>query len=416
LDWFGALSAIGFNQPYLTDLELKEKLLKVFTKENHALPEIETLPVLVPVLNRLQVPHVSAFLDDTVLVRALSHQQVPLIYFNRTWVPIVSYDAFREGFYYYDYTSNQNRLLRFNSNETLFSKKDSTQTSAIEVKNKIKYKKFISRQRIKDHLLNIGGIGLLIGDTTHTPPNQAKAAFLIELGDRYYQTQNNFTLAAQAYRTAQIYYDNWVVKERMGFLVKHYYNRQFAKGKIASLFAPDKYTELLNRMEWTPQNLDTVQQRVFAGKAGTAILQQWPTPNLYYQPELLDTLFRVYTVLHKKEPHNSEYLDSLASLEYKRKNYASSREYYQILNNGSPFGDQVAILNLAWTLLLENKNEQIAQWLPRASQIYYPAKYYTLAAAVDLHNKNLSKAFHKLKRSLKEDKTLYPTHDLFAQY
>ena len=64
---------------------------------------------------------------------------------------------------------------------------------------------------------------------------------------------------------------------------------------------------------------------------------------------------------------------------------------------------------------MEGKVDSISIWLSQASETYHPAKFLTLQAALEMKERNFKNAHNLLKKSLKQDKTLYITHDLLAE-
>ncbi|MFC1584454.1 hypothetical protein ACFL5V_02785 [Fibrobacterota bacterium] len=419
INWYGVLSAIAFVNSDPSDLELKEKLLKLFSLDEHQLPLIETIPDLVPVLTRLGVPHKTAFFKNSLIIEALRQKCVPLIYYRYNWIPITGYDERRNGFLYYDYSMNykSHALFPKAGNDIIYSHDDFPGTSGKPREMKYSVQKFISFDDLEQHVTNIGGIGLIVGSMDIIPEKEALAAYYIELGDIYYQMQNNFDKAAECYQRARDLHRNWVVLERISFLNRYYQQRRReVKGPNRLYSDYEDPPAWYLRCGFPPSLVEQLSTRILNGDAGWIILEQWPHRPVFRDSSHLDSIIAMYSFLHEKDPFSLDYLDSLAKLEYEKGAYHKSEYYYEKLLSLLPRGNPEVYLELAWVKLLLDKTSEIKDLISRTEPGYNPAKYLSLEGASYLHSGNLSKARKKLMRSLKEDKTLAETHLLLAAY
>jgi tetratricopeptide (TPR) repeat protein len=418
LNWYGVLSAIAHVRPNLTDLRLKEKLLKIFSLEEHHLPLIENIPAIVPALKRLQVPFHTAFLNDSLLMAALHRGLVSLVYYKYVWIPIVGYDARRDGFLYYDYSSNYHTPSLFRDRETrIIFDTGYLEEEKTERREVFSCRKFICASDLRQHILNIGGIGLVVGDSSFISEKISHAAYLIELGDIYYQTQKNFKMAGKCYQKAEELHWNWTVLERMAYLHRFYHQIQVNSREGANLFsASDYYPPWYRNFNLNKDLKSRILKRVLEGKAGWIILEQWPIRTQYRDSVQYDSLMSIYSFLLQKNPFAGEYLDTLARLEYERGRYSESEFYYEKLSSMYSRRNREINLKLAWVKQLLGKTSEIKGLLSGTRPEFGPARYLTLEGALHLSQGQTKKAYKKLTKSLKEDKTLAETHRLLAEY
>ncbi|MBF0431880.1 MAG: tetratricopeptide repeat protein [Fibrobacteria bacterium] len=419
LDWYGVLSAIASCYPELNDLKLKEKLLTIFSKEERQLPLIDNLPALIPALNRLHAPHTPAFLNIELLIKAVKSNRVPLVFYNYTWVPVVGYDARLAGFWYYNYASNFHKSLSGSDKaDDIIFDADGNNEDGKGFK-RFAVQKFISASDMEKHLRDIGGIGIIAGDSGLVTKKQSMAAYLIEQGDIYYQQQNDFIMAANCYLRAKELHPNWVVLERIVFLKRRYQHFINDLSVTTSLYIRDTAQFWEKNFNISEEiELQSVH-RILQGKAGNFILEQWPRRPRYRSSDILDSLDLIYRFLVKTNPYNTDYLDSLASINYEQGKYAESKEHYKALWSLSPGGNSRALFKIAWLHFKLGEYTKIESILKKRMKPTLTgadaAKLLALKGAVLFSKEKYTAAIQQLRKSLKEDLILPEVHSIIAQ-
>ncbi len=407
-NWCGILTALSFIEKNPEDLALKEKLLKVFSEDNNQLPSIDNMPSLGPILDRMGIPYSAIFLNDSMLIEAMSQNLVPLIYYNYTWIPIQGYDALRDGFYFLDYSSHFSKYTRKKSVDNLITGTSVKEGNRLVEKQLPKFRKFISRKLIVQHILDIGGIGLVVGETKWPDSKSHYAAYTIEMADMYYQSLNNIPRAYALYQSARENKDNWVVRERISYLKRHFLaNLQDVK-KMGSVFYNNTGFGKKEVMDVSIE-LET-KKRILQGKAGSILLENWILRKPIPDSSQLDSLKSVYIYLNKINPYKTSYLDSLSNIEYKLGNVENAINYAIELYNIYPNGYPNLALNICWMYLELENMEKVSQWFSLAKGTYYKSKYLAIKGALQVYKGHINRAEKILQESLKEDKTLALTH------
>ena len=206
-EWYSLLSAVAFLKPDWTDLDLKKRLLELSNTVQLHLPKLENVPELVPALRLLEMPVSICFLTSDRIRAALEAGHVPFLSLYGHWVPVSGYDPGRDGFYYYSYGSAPGFDWFRNEDTDLFYHRQGEAFGGEAEKRKsrdFKYslQKFVPRAELDDHILDIGGVGMILGDSTFGGADERKAAYLLERGDVHYQDHENYEAAALAYREA----------------------------------------------------------------------------------------------------------------------------------------------------------------------------------------------------------------------
>ncbi len=429
LDWYGALSAVAYQlqkKNPLTDNKLKELLdgLSYLINEEDlqmSIPTIGNIPVLLPVLSRLKVKSCAVFMEKKLMITSLKKGTIPLIYSNNTWIPIVGYDAQREGFLYYDYsglTEEQSGQEKMDF-KAIFEARQHNYKEHLE--DRFSFIRFVSDKKLMQNILNYGGVGVLVGDTSFINPLNAEAAYEVEKGDVYYQSQNNFVLAAQSYKKAYQLFPHWVSLERMVSLKKYYQKKNkkksveawyMLKGVYGGLEFPEWYRDLALSDSLENQ----VKSRIRSGQSGLIILEEWVTRPLVRSRAQKDSLLTSYKVLSKSAPYNRNYIDTLARVFKEVGNYSKSEQYYKRLLKLYPVKNNRVALELAWVLLLKGEKGEISDWLVTEQKAIDYSRYFTLKGASLLYLGKKNKAKDALLESLKSDKTIGETHELLALY
>ncbi len=419
-EWYGILSAISYLYPDLSSLELKEKVLDIYSIEEQDLPAVSNVPDLAAILERLSIPYCMKFITSRDIAAALRGKSIPMVFYQTSWVPITGYDADRDGYYYLDYSSyfyKKGSLFNTGFNEDIIKPPQGVKPLAATWQQSFPYKKFISRKDLDQYILDIGGVGLFLGDSAIAGPRESASAYYIELGDMYYQIFNNYTKAASCYQRAHALYPGWVPYERMFYLKIRFQRLRSDLNIESQLFYNWDNIPWLRVFPIEESITDTLSRRIYTGLAGRIILEQCAPLKSYKDSARLDTLLQIYTFLHESDKFNISYLDSLAKFELEAGHFDRSKKLHQNLVQLLPYDDADIYLRLGWTLAQlgeANKLKNILKKTSPASDRF--SKFYTLEGAYLLSRQKYDKAGEKLLESLKMDKTLGLTHKLLAQY
>ncbi len=423
-DWYALLSAVAFLKPDWTDLELKKRLLDLSNTVQLHLPKLDNVPDLIPALRQLDLPVSTCFLTTERIQAALAKGRVPFLSLYGHWVPISGYDPGRDGFYYYAYSApggfdwfrNEDiDLFYHHKGESFGGETGKRQTRAF----KYSLQKFVSRTDLDEHIVDIGGVGLVLGDSAFAGAAERKAAFLVEQGDVYYQDHENYQAAAEDYRQAGLLHPCDQVYSRMVYLKRRYWEFATDARDYQNLFhdypppwmvklGPDKAIER------------GIVGKILDGKLGSYLMINWyvaPMPDTSSESKAaMDTALSLFRELHKLDPDEPLYTDSLATLLARRGDLKESEALYQELTGLYPFGSESALYRLAWTKLKLGKIEELPALLSRCPGFDEEAKYLTMKGAVAMRNGRYRNAYASLSRSLKVDKSIGETHALLADY
>ncbi|MEO7426219.1 MAG: hypothetical protein ABI036_13610 [Fibrobacteria bacterium] len=423
-DWYSLLSAVAFLRPSWTDLELKKRLLDLSNTVQLHLPKLDNVPDLIPALRQLDLPVSTCFLTSDRLRAALAGGKVPFLSLYGHWVPISGYDPGRDGFYYYAYTApggfdwfrNEDiDLFYHHKGESFGGDAARKQTRAY----RYSLQKFVSRSELEEHVLDIGGVGMILGDSAFAPAAERKAAFLVERGDVYYQDHENYRAAAADYGRASELNPCEQVYSRMVYLKRRYW--QFASDSrdyqnLFHDFPPDWIVKLGPGRAAESRIIG----KIMRGELGAYLMINWyvpPTPGSSAESRpAMDTALSLFRGLHKLDPDEPLYTDSLATLVGRRGELIESESLYSELTQLYPFGSESALYRLAWTKLRLGKIEELPALLARCRGYDEEAKYLTMKGAVSMHKGRLRSAYASLSHSLKVDKSIAETHALLADY
>lgn len=423
-EWYSLLSAVAFLKPGWTDLELKKRLLDLSNTVQLHLPKLESVPDLIPALRQLQLPVSTCFLTSDRIKAALRAGHVPFLSLYGHWVPISGYDPGRDGFYYYAYRApggfdwfrnEDTDLFYHHEGEAFGGETEKQQTRAF----KRSLQKFVSRADLEDHILDIGGVGMILGDSAVADAAERRAAFLVELGDVYYQDHENYEEAAIAYKQAGALHPCDQVSSRMVYLKRRYWELASDSRDYQNLFHeyPPGWMERLGPDKAVEKD---IVAKIMGGKLGTYLMMNWyvaPIPDTSAESKsAMDTAVSLFRVLHKMDPDEPVYTDSLATLLARRGDLRGSESLYAELCGLYPFGSESALYRLAWTKLKLGKVEELPALLSRCGSFSEDAKYLTMKGAVSMRKGHYRSAYASLARSLKVDKSIGETHALLADY
>ena len=429
-EWFALLSAVAYLKPDWTDLELKKRLLELSNTVQLHLPKLDNIPDLIPALRELEIPVSTCFLTNDRIKVALAAGYVPFLSLYGHWVPISGYDSGRDGFYYYSYQSPGGWDWFRNEDMDLFLHQDGKTfgvgSGKTEVREKgstggqlLSLQKFIPADELAEHVVDIGGVGMVLGDSAMVGAPERKAAFLVEQGDIYYQEYENYEEAAAAYKEASKLFPDDQIYSRMLYLKRRYWEFASDPGDYQNLFR-DYPPAWMGRMGPDPVHEKKIVAKVIQGKLGSYLMMNWyaaPLPDSSEKSKLvMDTALGLFTLMHGMEPEEPLYTDSLATFMQRRGNLTASESLFTELSGLYPFGSESAIFRLAWVKFKLGKLEELPDLLEQCETFSGEAKYLTLKAAVAIHKGRFRSAFASLSHSLKIDKSIGETHVLMEAY
>ncbi len=423
-DWYALLSAVAFLRADWTDLELRKRLLDLSGSIQLRLPKLGNVPELVAVLRQLDIPAAACFLTEARIRAALGAHKVPFLSLNGRWVPITGYDAGRDGFYYYAYPATSKHDWFRNEDTDLFYHHaggafgDASEKARARI-YRYSLQKFLPADELSEQIINIGGVGLILGDTSAASPAERRAAFLFEQGDTFYQEHENYPAAAECYRQAAKLFPCDQAFARILYLKRRYFEFASDTRDYQNLFRDDPPKWMAN-LGPDPKNEKGVVERIMAGKLGTYLMLNWyasPLPDSSAESKsMMDTAVALFTALRNKDPGDPTYADSLATLYYRKGELKKSEEIFTSLMGLYPFGNESVAFRLAWVKLRLGKLSDIPNLLAQCEGFSVEAKYLTMQAAVAIQRGHWRSARSALDRSLKLDKSIGETHALMAEY
>lgn len=423
-EWYALLSAVAFLKPGWTDLDLKKRLLDLSNTVQLHLPKLDNVPELLPAMRQLEIPVTACFLDAARMRAALAAGKVPFLSLYGRWVPVSGYDAGRDGFYYYAYGQPAGQSWLRNEDTDLFYTRPGEAFGGVGEKARsrafrLSLQKFIPRAELEEHILDIGGVGMILGDSAFATPEEREAAYLVELGDVHYQDHDNYQEAAAAYVKAGELFPNEQVDSRKVYLKRRYWESASDTRDYQNLFdgfAPG----WMQRLGPGKEAERKIVARILEGRLGSYLMMNWyvsPVPDSSAESRaVMDTALALFRRLHAMDPHEPLYVDSLAGLLLRRGETAAAESLYTLLTSLYPFGSEGAVYRLAWTKLKLGKVAELPDLLDRCESYAEEAKYLTMAGAVAMSKGRLRSAQKALSHSLKIDKSIAETHALLAEY
>ncbi|HKP97610.1 MAG TPA: hypothetical protein VJ385_17840 [Fibrobacteria bacterium] len=423
-EWYALLSAVAFLKPGWTDLELKKRLLDLSNTVQLHLPRLDNVPELIPALRQLQLPVTTCFLTADRIKTALAAGRVPFLSVYGHWVPISGYDPGRDGFYYYAYDAPGGFDWFRNEDTDLFYHHEGEAFGGETEKRKTRayrysLQKFISRAELEDHILDIGGVGMVLGDSVFAGASERKAAFLVEQGDVYYQDHENYREAALAYRQAGALHPCDQVFSRMVYLKRRYWEFATDARDYQNLFHdyPPGWMVRLGPEKAVERD---IVAKIMAGRLGSYLMLNWyvaPMPDTSAESKAaMDTALALFRELHRMDPDEPLYTDSLATLLARRGDLQASESLYAELAGLYPSGSESVFYRLAWIKLKLGRMDELPDLLARCRAYDEDAKYLTMKGAVSMRKGRFRGAYAALSRSLKLDKSIGETHALLADY
>jgi hypothetical protein len=375
-------------------------------------------------LRQLDVPAAPCFLDGAKMRRALAAGKVPFLSLYGNWVPVSGYDAGRDGFYYYSYGVPPGQSLLRNEDIDLFYSRPgrafgSEAETARSRELRLALQKFVPSAELESHIVDVGGVGLILGDSAFAPENERRAAFLVEQGDAYYQDHDNYEAAAAAYRRAGELFPCDQVDSRKLYLERRYREYAYDAGDYPSLFY-DYPPAWFAQSGLDAAGERAILEKILSGKLGTYLLMNWyspPAPDTSAEARAgMDTALAIFRRLRALDPDEPAYVDSLAALSLRKGDLAAADSLYGLLASMYPFGDEHADYELAWAKLKRGEIGALPELLSRCKGFSGEARYLTLQGAVSMRRHRWRSAYSALSRSLKLDKSIGETHALLADW
>jgi tetratricopeptide (TPR) repeat protein len=421
-EWYALLGAVAFLKPEWTDLDLRKKLLDLSSTVQLHLPNLENLPELAPAFRQLEIPISPCFLTKERAVAALKAGKIPFLSLDGHWVPLSGYDPGRDGFYYYSYRDQRGGSGLFrNEDMDLFRHTEGERFGGRKGKAEPRYslQRFIPADELMRHVVDIGGVAIILGDSAFVDPAERHAAFLVEQGDVHYQDHDNYEDAALCYRQAAALFKHDQILSRMLYLKRRYREAASDPRDYRNLFKeyPPRW---MRDLALPAAEEHALMGRILAGGLGSYILLNWHTnPAPDTTPEAraaLDTALRIFTTLHALDPDEPLYLDSLASLHRRTGDFQAAESLYVRLASLQPFSEEYALYQLAWVRFKRGSMDGMDDLLDRCDGYAEEARYLTMRGALEMARGREGKAFASLSRSLKLDKGLGETHALLAEF
>jgi hypothetical protein len=406
-DWYALLSAIGYLRPNWSDLEIKKRLLSVSSSLQMVLPALTSLPTLRVYLDKLGIEHRAAFADRSRLREALARKSVPFVNLNGQWVAVCGYDAARDAYIYLRYPERYERNPWWGAPELDVLGEKNGITAGSGKTPQVPIRRAMPAPEFERNLHDIGGVALFLGDTTWIKPQEDRAAFLVELGDAYYQEQENDPAAASAYAQAQALWPNDYVVARILYLKRRWQVRHQDPGDYTALFRPSEAPKWLSPMD--PEKAERVTQEILSGLMGQYLLLNWvpriPPKGADNHEARLDSAESAYKILRQLEPSQALYVDSLAALAHRRAAYRQEAQYLDTLSRYHPFGDADVQFRLAWAAFLAGDTVLALRALDGAEEYSHHPRHDLIAGAIDCGQGRRRQGRAKIERSLKQDKS-----------
>ncbi len=417
-NWYALLSVVAYFRPDWSDFEMKKKLLEVSPQVQLAAPSLNTVPAVAEALDVFGLPFSPCFLDSAGIHRALRAGKIPLINQADRWMPVVGWDPCRRGYLCYRYPDSleKNPWLNPADKEVLFGVRTGLRhRSEVMPDNLIT---FLSEHEVLNHLHDIGGVALVLGDSNFAPAAERRAAYLTEFGDVLYQDHDDLVGAAQAYARAQALYPTDYIVARQAYLERRARWEEGSPYGLEAVFRSDVRTRPL------PTGLDPAERtrivrRILHGDLGQYLLvnwlQAWPRFFAVGDSAARDTsrrIFRTWLTLH---PHNPAALDSIGAGFAAQRQWDSAEVYYRRTMAYYPLGNEYLAYRLAWTLFQRGRFDTMQVWLARCPSFQLEAGYLLMRGAGDWNSGHHAAALAALKKSLKLDKTLPETHAWMAR-
>lgn len=421
-EWYALLGAVAFLKPGWTDLDLRKKLLELSSTVQLHLPKLENLPELASAFRQLGIPVSPCFLTRERAVAALAAGRIPFLSLEGHWVPLSGYDPGRDGFYYWSYRDPEGGGMFRNEDIDLFHHAPGESFGGQgrgDGAPRYSLQQFIPTDELEKHILDIGGVAVILGDSAFVGADERRAAFLVEQGDVHYQEHDNYEEAAACYREAAALHADDQVLSRILYL-KHRYRMLASDPRDYRNLFRDYPPDWMQGLGPRGEQESALLGRILAGRLGSYILMNWHAPSLpgdsLGNRAALDTSLRLFTTLNALDPYEPLYVDSLADLRRRLGDLAASESLYAALADMDPLGDEYALFRLAWVKFKQGRTGSLEDLLARCPGYAEDPRYLTIQGALALERGREGKAYRALAKSLKLDKALGETHALLAEY
>jgi|GEM_PF-3290075 len=407
-NWYALLSAIGYLRPTWSELTLKKKLLALSPDLRMNLPALNGIPVLRSVLDGLGIPHRVAFCDAERLKGSLKSGLVPFLNVSGSWTAVSGYDDRRDAFVLYRYPEQYEQNPWWGAPQLDMLNNSEESGVPAPANARVPVKSSLPASELATALHDIGGVAVILGDSNGITRAEDRAAFLVELGDGYYQEQENDRAAAEAYAEAEKAFPNDYVATRMLYLKRRWEFRHLDAGDYSHLFEKPGHPDWFSKLEWEDARHRELIAKIWQGQMGQYLLLNWvapiPAQGAPLFSERLDSAVHAYSVLRELQPAQAYYLDTLAALAHRAGHYDRELEYLDTLATYNPFGDQDIQFRIAWSAYLDGRFANVKKALKRCRLYRFEAKYELMEGAVACHEGHFRRGRKLLELSLKMDK------------
>ncbi len=415
-NWYALLGAITFLHPEWNDFDLKKRLLEVSSEVQLSVPVLGSVPMVTEVLDIFGVPFTTGFFSEIRIQAALKQGSIPFLNFSGRWISLVGWDSCRQGYWYHHYPDSLDRNPWLNSpdlesllGESSSGKKDSNHSPA-KVPIPFNLLNFIPSRDLMRHLHDIGGIAMVIGDSSFASTEERKASFLVEYGDGLYQEQDDFVGAAEAYVRAQALFPSDYILARELFLERRAKCLEGSSHHLGELFRAKYYAQ--PQIVVSPSDRQRITDKIIQGELGQYLLLQWHenAPRFYFRPDLPDSTSLVFHTWFRLEPYNPGALDSLATFFAKKSQWDSSEFYFRQSLAFYPMGNEYLNYRLAWNQFQQEKFGDLKNLLKHCEGFKGEARYLLMQGVLAWQQGHRKTGIKSLGQSLKLDKSLPETY------
>ena len=405
-NWYGLLSAVSFFRPGWSDFDLKKKLLELSPDIQLSVSNLGGVPSVAEALDVFGIPFSPCFLDSLRLHDALRQRKIPFLNIEGRWVPVVGWDPCRKGFLCYRYPDSLQKNPWFDpaDKDAVFN---GGRGDSISKKPDIPYNliAFVPERDLLQHLHDIGGVALILGDSTFASSTERRAAYLTELGDVLYQEHDDNEDAAKAYAKAQALHPSDYILARMVYLERRNYGWD-------AMFREEVGKEFSFGLDSIARN--RITGKILDGGMGQYLLLNWheAAPRFFAGKDSIerDSARTIFQTWLRLQPNNPVILDSLATVFQAQRRWDSAEVYCRRELGYYPLGNEYAAYRLAWNLFQQEHFEELDKWLDRSESFQEDAHYLLMQAALDWHKGRRRAAVSEIRKSLKLDKTLSESH------
>ncbi|HAO99842.1 MAG TPA: hypothetical protein DCQ83_07335 [Fibrobacteres bacterium] len=413
-NWYGLLGAVAFFHPEWSDFDLKKRLLEISPDIRLSVPELRGLPSVVEALDIFGLPFSACFLDSLRIHKALQQEKIPFINFEGRWISLTGWDPCRRVYLYHRYPDSLQRNPWFGASdeETVFGNRNGKSFGGI-AERPWNLATFLPEQEVLQHLHDIGGVALVLGDSNFASPEERRAAYLVEYGDVLYQDQDDNERAAQAYAKAQALFPSDYILARMAYIERRAVWSEGPDYGLDAIFRADLRRRSLPT-GLNPEDRRRISLRILDGGMGRYLLSNWhdAAPRFFMKGDsaVRDSSRAIFRTLLRLDPNQPPLFDSLAVGFEADGRWDSAAACYRKEIAYYPLGNEYAAFRLAWTLFKQERYDELNFWLKRSSAFANESQHLLLQGVVDWNAGHKSRAIEAVHKSLQLDKTLTEAH------